>query len=194
MTITLNHRVEDLLAEKTQGNFDAAFVAVGAHISKSIDIPQRDAGKILDAVQFLSEANDGTAQPLLGRRVAIYGGGNTAMDAARTAKRLGADDAMIIYRRNRESMPAHDFEADEAIEEGVKINWLRTIREIDRTSFKIEIMELDENGWPQPTGKFETLEADALILALGQDTDTGFLETVPVSSFKRTTRSLSMTT
>lgn len=185
VTMTLNHRVEDLMAEKTEGNFDAAFVAVGAHISKRIDIPQRDAGKILDAVQFLSEANAGSAQPLLGRRVAIYGGGNTAMDAARTAKRLGADDAMIIYRRNRESMPAHDFEADEAIEEGVKINWLRTIREIDRTSFKIEIMELDDNGWPQPTGEFETLEADALILALGQDTDTGFLEKVPGIEFQK---------
>jgi len=184
VTITLNHRVEDVLAEKAEGGFDAVFVAVGAHVSKRIDIPTRDAGKILDAVTYLGEANSGEA-PLLGRRVAIYGGGNTAMDAARTAKRLGADEAMIIYRRNRESMPAHDFEADEAIEEGVKINWLRTIREIDRTTFKIEIMELDENGWPQPTGRFETLEADALILALGQDTDTGFLEKVPGIEFQK---------
>jgi len=184
VTITLNHRVDDVLAEKAKGGFDAVFVAVGAHVSKRIDIPTRDAGKILDAVTYLGEANTGEA-PLLGRRVAIYGGGNTAMDAARTAKRLGADEAMIIYRRNRESMPAHDFEADEAIEEGVKINWLRTIREIDRTTFKIEIMELDENGWPQPTGRFETLEADALILALGQDTDTGFLEKVPGIEFQK---------
>lgn len=184
--IVLNHRVEDVLAEKQAGGFDAVFVAVGAHISKKIDIPTKDAGRILDAVQFLSEANEGGAPlPLLGRRVAVYGGGNTAMDAARTAKRLGAEDAIIIYRRNRESMPAHDFEADEAIEEGVKINWLRTIREIDHTSFKIEIMELDENGWPQPTGEFETLEADALILALGQDTDTKFLEKVPGIDFQK---------
>ena len=182
--IVVNHRVEDVLAEKEADGFDAVFVAVGAHISKKIDIPTKDAGKILDAVQFLSEANTGGA-PLLGRRVAIYGGGNTAMDAARTAKRLGAEDAMIIYRRNRESMPAHDFEADDAIEEGVKINWLRTIREIDHTSFKIEIMELDENGWPQPTGEFEQLEADALILALGQDTDTQFLEKVPGIEFQK---------
>lgn len=184
VTITLNHRVDDVLKEKAEGGFDAVFVAVGAHISKRIDIPTRDAGKILDAVSFLSGANEGDA-PLLGRRVAVYGGGNTAMDAARTAKRLGADEAMIIYRRNRESMPAHDFEADEAIEEGVRINWLRTIREIDRTKFRVEIMALDENGWPQPTGKFETLEADALILALGQDTDTKFLEKVPGIEFQK---------
>ena len=184
VTITLNHRVDDLLAEKEAGNFDAAFVAVGAHISKKIDIPNRDAGKILDAVSFLSQAKEGEA-PKLGRRVAIYGGGNTAMDAARTAKRLGATEAMIIYRRDRSSMPAHDFEADEAMEEGIKIKWLRTIKEIDRSTFKVEVMELDENGRPQPTGKTEELEADSLILAVGQDTDTAFLESVPGIEFQR---------
>lgn len=181
--ITLNHRVEDVLAEKEEGGFDAVFIAVGAHISKKIDIPTRDAGKILDAVSFLSEANKGNP-PKIGRRVAIYGGGNTAMDAARTAKRLGADEAMIIYRRDRSSMPAHDFEADEALEEGVEISWLRTIKEIDRSTFKVEVMELDESGRPQPTGKFESLKADSLILAVGQDTDTAFLEAVPGIEFK----------
>jgi NADPH-dependent glutamate synthase beta subunit-like oxidoreductase len=183
VTITLNHRVEDVLAEKEEGGFDAVFVAVGAHISKKIDIPTREAGKILDAVSFLSSAKDGEP-PKLGRRVAIYGGGNTAMDAARTAKRLGVDEAMIIYRRDRSSMPAHDFEADEALEEGVKINWLRTIKEIDRSTFKVEVMELDENNRPQPTGRFESLEADSLILAVGQDTDTAFLESVPGIEFQ----------
>jgi NADPH-dependent glutamate synthase beta subunit-like oxidoreductase len=180
--ITLNHRVADVLKEKEEGGFDAIFVAVGAHISKKIDIPNRDAGKILDAVSFLSQAKEGEA-PRLGRRVAIYGGGNTAMDAARTAKRLGAEP-MIIYRRDRSSMPAHDFEADEALEEGVRINWLRTIKEIDKSTFKVEVMELDENGRPQPTGEIEELEADSLILALGQDTDTGFLESVPGIEFE----------
>jgi NADPH-dependent glutamate synthase beta subunit-like oxidoreductase len=181
--ITLNHRVEDVLKEKEEGGFDAIFVAVGAHISKKIEIPNRDAGKILDAVTFLSQAKEGEP-PKLGRRVAIYGGGNTAMDAARTAKRLGVDSAMIIYRRDRSSMPAHDFEADEAMEEGVLINWLRTIKEIDKSTFKVEVMELDENGRPQPTGEFEELEADSLILALGQDTDTAFLEAVPGIEFE----------
>ena len=181
--ITLNHRVEDVLKEKEEGGFDAVFTAVGAHISKKIDIPTREAGKILDAVSFLSSTKEGGA-PKLGRRVAIYGGGNTAMDAARTAKRMGVDEAMIIYRRDRSSMPAHDFEADEALEEGVKIKWLRTIKEIDRSKFTVEIMALDENNRPQPTGEFETLEADSLILAVGQDTDTGFLEKVPGIEFE----------
>jgi len=182
--ITLNHRVDDVLKEKEAGGFDAVFVAVGAHISKKIDIPNRDAGKILDAVSFLSQANDDGESPKIGRRVAIYGGGNTAMDAARTAKRLGATETMIIYRRDRSSMPAHDFEAAEALEEGIKINWLRTIKEIDKSTFKVEVMELDENGRPQPTGEFEELEADSLILAVGQDTDTAFLESVPGIEFQ----------
>ena len=181
--ITLDHRVDDVLQEKVDGGFDAVFVAVGAHISKKIDIPTTVASKIYDAVSFLSEAHEGTP-PRIGRKVAIYGGGNTAMDAARTAKRLGAEEAVIIYRRDRNSMPAHDFEADEALEEGVKIRWLRTIKEIDQTTFKVEVMELDADGRPQPTGEIETLEADALILAVGQDTDTAFLEKVPGIEFQ----------
>lgn len=180
--IHLNHKVTDVLAEKTAGNFAAVFVAVGAHLAKKVDIPARDAGKILDALTFLQDVESGNI-PQLGRRVAIYGGGNTAMDAARTAKRLGVDEAMIIYRRDREHMPAHDFEADEALSEGVKINWLRTIKDIDQSTFTVEKMRI-ENGRPVPTGEFEALEADALILALGQDTDTAFLKSIPGIEFK----------
>lgn len=181
--IVLNRKVDDLLADKTAGRFDAVFVAVGAHLSKRVDIPAREASKMLDAVTFLRQASAGEA-PRLGRKVAIYGGGNTAMDAARTAKRLGAEEALIIYRRDREHMPAHPFEADEAIEEGVKINWLRTIKQIDESSLTVEVMALDKNGRPYATGQFETLEADALILAVGQDTDTGFMRRVPGIAFQ----------
>lgn len=182
--IVLNRRVQDILAAQLAGGFDAVFIAVGAHISKRVDIPARDAGKILDAVSFLRQTAAGE-KPLLGRRVAVYGGGNTAMDAARTAKRLGAEEALIIYRRDREHMPAHPSEADEALEEGVKINWLRTIKEIDHTHIQVEVMKVNDEGYPEPTGEFETLEADALILALGQDTDTGFLKNINDIEFKR---------
>ncbi|TVR98365.1 MAG: glutamate synthase [Rhodospirillales bacterium] len=183
VTITLNHKVEDLAAEKAEGGFDAVFVAVGAHLSKKIDIPSRDAGRIMDAVSFLKGVETGEGVKL-GRRVAIYGGGNTAMDAARTAMRLGYEP-MIIYRRDRAHMPAHDFEATEAEEEGVKIHWLRTIKSIEQSSFQVEVMEVDpETGRPRPTGEMETLEADDLILALGQDTDTAFLRRVPGIEFQ----------
>lgn len=179
--VTLNHKVTELLAEKEAGGFDAVFIAVGAHLSKKIDIPSRDAGQILDALTFLKDTEAGVA-PKLGRKVAVYGGGNTAMDAARVAKRLGYEP-LIIYRRDREHMPAHDFEADEALAEGVKINWLRTIKEINEREIKVEVMRVDDNGRPVGTGTFETLEADALILALGQDSDVSFLQQVPGISF-----------
>ncbi|MBK7873079.1 MAG: NAD(P)-binding protein [Saprospiraceae bacterium] len=180
--IRLNYKVEDILAEKEAGNFEAVFVAIGAHIGKKTNIPARDAGQILDAVSFLRNVDAGNL-PKLGKKVAIYGGGNTAMDAARVAKRIGADEALIIYRRDREQMPAHEFEADEALAEGVKIHWLRTIKSIDQTTFTVEVMRI-ENGRPVPTGEYETIEADALILALGQDTDTDFLKNIPGIEFK----------
>ena len=180
--IVLNHKVEDLIAEKEIGRFDAVFVAIGAHDSKHVDIPARDATRVLDAVTFLRGASSGE-KPRLGRRVVIYGGGNTAMDAARTAKRLGAEDAVIIYHRDRAHMPAHAFEADEAIEEGVKIKWLTSIKEIAGPSLTVEVMELDSDGRPQPTGRFEILEVDAVVLALGQQTDSGFLGKIPGIGF-----------
>jgi NADPH-dependent glutamate synthase beta subunit-like oxidoreductase len=180
--IRLNRKVTDVVAEKDAGGFDAVFIAIGAHIGKKTTIPARDAGKILDAVSFLKDVELGR-QPHIGRRVAIYGGGNTAMDAARTAKRLGAEEALIIYRRDREHMPAHDFEADEALSEGVKIHWLRTIKNIDSTSMTVERMNIVD-GRPVPTGEFETLEADSLILALGQDTETDFMNGIPGIVFK----------
>jgi len=178
----LNHKVEDVVAEKEAGKFDAVFVAVGAHLSKRTEIPSRDAGTMLDAVNFLKEVESGTP-PKLGRRVAIYGGGNTAMDAARVAKRLG-HEPLIIYRRDYEHMPAHTFEADEAMEEGVKIHWLRTIKSIEESNFQVEVMAVDESGRPQPTGEIETIEADDLIMALGQDTDTEFLRKAPGVEFQ----------
>jgi NADPH-dependent glutamate synthase beta subunit-like oxidoreductase len=182
--MTCSHRVEDLDAERRDGGFDAAFVAVGAHLSKRVDIPAKDAGRIVDALSFLRSVASGE-RPEIGRRVAVYGGGNTAMDAARVARRLGANDALIVYRRTRAQMPAHEEEAEEAEREGVTINWLRTITAFDGPQLTIEAMELDDSGFPQPTGRFETLAADTVILALGQDTDTTFLRQVPGVEFSR---------
>jgi formate dehydrogenase (NADP+) beta subunit len=181
--IVLNRKVSDLLAEKQAGAFDAAFVAIGAHVSRHIDIPARDAARVLDAVTLLREVGSGS-KPRLGRRVVIYGGGNTAMDAARTARRLGAEETLIVYRRDRAHMPAHEFEADEALSEGVKIKWLTTIKDIAETSLTVETMELGPDGFPRPTGEFETLQADAVVLALGQETESGFLHQMPSVAFK----------
>ncbi len=177
--IALNDEVEDIPARMKAGGYDAAFVAIGAHLAKRTDIPAREAGKILDAVSILRGMETDGEPPQLGRRVVVYGGGDTALDMVRTAKRLGASEALIVYRRTRERMPAHDGEVDEAIDEGVVIHWLRTIKEIDGTTFTVEKMAIDEDGWPQPTGEFETLEADTLVLALGQNADTSFMRVIP---------------
>lgn len=178
VTILLNKKVDDALATMKDGGFDAVFLAVGAHVAKRAYIPAGDASKILDAVSVL-RSMEGEEKPLLGRRVVVYGGGNTAIDVARTAKRLGAEESIIVYRRTREKMPAHDFEVEEALQEGVMMKWLSTIKEAGEKAFTVEKMALDENGFPQPTGEFETIEADSLVLALGQDVDLSLLSNIP---------------
>jgi 2-oxoacid:acceptor oxidoreductase delta subunit (pyruvate/2-ketoisovalerate family) len=158
-------------------DFDAVFLAVGAHIARRAYVPAGDGARILDAVALLHGMAD-DERPLLGRHVAVYGGGNTAMDAARTARRLGATDAVVVYRRTRERMPAHDVEVAEALDEGVTIKWLSTIARADRGRITVEKMRLDEAGFPQPTGEFEELGADSVVLAIGQDADLSLLDSV----------------
>jgi NADPH-dependent glutamate synthase beta subunit-like oxidoreductase/Pyruvate/2-oxoacid:ferredoxin oxidoreductase delta subunit len=182
VTIRLDTRVDDLRTTMADGGFDAAFLAVGAHIGRRTEIPAGESARILDAVSLLRSMDDAAAQglepPLLGRRVVVYGGGNTAMDAARTAKRLGATDAVVVYRRTRDRMPAHDVEVEEALAEGVLMRWLSTIRSAGDGRVVVERMELDETGFPQPTGETEELEADSVVLALGQDVDLSLLSRI----------------
>ncbi|HEX6248877.1 MAG TPA: NAD(P)-binding protein, partial [Nocardioidaceae bacterium] len=176
VTLELDAKVTDLMAIREE--YDAVFLAVGAQLGKRAYLPAGSAAKMLDAVSMLRDVETGE-KPLLGRRVAVYGGGNTAMDAARTAKRLGASEAIVVYRRNKDKMPAHESEFMEAEEEGVLFKWLTTIKQVDEGKLVIEKMELDETGFPQPTGELEELEADSLVLALGQDTDLTLLDDVP---------------
>ncbi len=177
VTIAYNTKVGNVLESQRAGGFDAVFLAVGAHIAKRAFIPAGDSAKVLDAVSVL-RSMEGEDKPMLGRRVVVYGGGNTAIDMARTAKRLGASEAIIVYRRNRDKMPAHDFEVEEALQEGVMIKWLSTIKQAGESSITVEKMALDEKGFPQPTGEFETLEADSVVLALGQDVDLSLIDGV----------------
>ena len=176
--IELEHKVTSILETMQEGAFDAAFLAVGAHLGKRTYIPAGSAARVLDAVSLL-RSMEGEQPPRLGRRVVVYGGGNTAIDAARTAKRLGAEEAIVVYRRTRERMPAHDFEVEEAEDEGVLMKWLSTIKQVDEGKLVVERMELDDSGFPQPTGELEELEADSVILALGQETDLSLLDGVP---------------
>ena len=172
--------VSDLAAEMKAGGYAAAFIGAGASLAHRAYIPAGDAAHIMDAVSLLRsvEASSPGEEPLLGRRVVVYGGGNTAIDVARTAKRLGSEP-IVVYRRTRERAPAHAFEIEEALEEGVSMKWLSMISEAERGAIRIEKMKLDESGYPQPTGEYETIEADSLVLALGQETNLSFLSALP---------------
>ncbi|WP_199044382.1 NAD(P)-binding protein [Glycomyces salinus] len=172
----LGRLVTDLDAARE--GYDAVFLAVGAQLSKRAYIPAGESARLLDALTLLRSAAEGETVRL-GRRVVVYGGGDTAMDAARTARRLGATEALVVYRRTRERMPAHESEVAEALEEGVQIRWLSTIAAADGESITVERMELDETGFPRATGEFDTLAADSVVLALGQDVDRALVEDLP---------------
>jgi 2-oxoacid:acceptor oxidoreductase delta subunit (pyruvate/2-ketoisovalerate family) len=175
--LRLPHVVADVGAELALGGHDACVLAVGAPLGKRVDIPAGDASRVLDAVTVLHDVADGHP-PVLGRRVVVYGGGNTALDTARTARRLGATESLVVYRRDQARMPAHPEELRDALAEGVEVRWLSTVTATGNGTVQVERMELDDSGWPCPTGEVEELPADALLLAVGQDVDRSLFQSV----------------
>ncbi|MFV0430564.1 MAG: NAD(P)-binding protein [Alphaproteobacteria bacterium] len=173
VTLKLNTAVKDVMKAKEKGKFDAVFMATGAHRAQRAEIPAHDGEHVLDAVGYLRDVAEGN-MPEVQNHVIVYGGGNTAMDAARTARRLGSE-VSVVYRRDRESMPAHDFEVVEAMEEGVHFHFLRTITEIHKDKITLEKMEL-KDARPTPTNKHEEIDGATVILALGQNIDTSIFE------------------
>ncbi len=176
--IKLNTRVDDVLATCEQGQYDAVFLGIGAQLPKRIEIPVDGDMPVLDALDVLRD-NELEKPSQLRGRVVIYGGGNTAMDVARTSIRLGALETTVITRGARGSMPAHVFEIKEALEEGTELVNLRTVKEVSGKQVKLEVMVVGENGKPQPTGQYETIEADIIVLALGQQVETDVLAKIP---------------
>jgi formate dehydrogenase (NADP+) beta subunit len=177
--VTCNYRVDDVLAEKSAGGFDAVFLAVGAQVGNHLDIPSMDGGKMIRALTLLEQIEKGET-PKLGRVVGIVGGGNTAVDVARVAKRLGAEEAVMIYRSDRQHMKAHPSEAMEAFAEGVKIRWMSTVKQFGSDEITVEEMELLPDGKGSVgTGRYERLKTDALVLAVGEHADLKFLKSLP---------------
>ncbi|MGN6609679.1 MAG: NAD(P)-binding protein [Jatrophihabitans sp.] len=158
-------------------SFDARVLTVGAQLAHRAYVPASQAVRVVDALDLLRDVAAGD-RPSLGRRVVVYGGGNTAMDAARTVRRLGADDAVLVYRRTQAQMPAAPEEFADAVAEGMTTRWLRTITGAEAGELTIERMRLDDDGRPVPTGEYEQLTADTVVLALGQDVDRALLDTV----------------
>lgn len=179
----------DATLEKLRGDFDALIVANGAWRSVSMGIPGEDLSGVWGGIDFLRAAVNGE-KPELGRRVAIVGGGNTAMDACRTAVRLGAEEVYVLYRRTRDEMPAEKIEIAEAEEEGVKFKFLSSPVRITGKNGKVggvelQMMELgepDARGRRRPVpvaGKVETMTLDTVIIAVGQQNDAEGFELLP---------------
>jgi NADPH-dependent glutamate synthase beta subunit-like oxidoreductase len=178
--ILLNTPVENLQADE----FDATFMAVGAYMTRALEIPTTGDIRILQGLSVLRDLELERPTGLRGQ-VVVYGGGNTAMDVARTATRLTGFRPKIIVRRDRNRMAAHEVEIDEALVEQIDILNLRTIKELNGRTIVLEIMVAGDDGWPHPTGQTETLEADVLVLALGQDVDMSLLDQVSDMTINR---------
>ncbi|MDD5605118.1 MAG: FAD-dependent oxidoreductase [Dehalococcoidales bacterium] len=157
--------------------FDAVFIGIGAHQSARLNIPGEDDPRVFGGVEFLKPVNMGKKVPL-GKRVIIIGGGNTAMDAARTAVRLGAEQVSIVYRRSRNEMPAATEEIEDAETEGVKLILLAAPVKIDRgldclnlECVKMQLGVPDDSGRRKPEpieGSQFIIQADNIIAAIGQ--------------------------
>ena len=184
---------KDISFEEYKSKFDAVLLAVGAWKSAGVRCPGEDLEGVLGGIDFL-RVNAEQGDTGIGKRVAVVGGGNTAMDACRTAVRLGADKVYVIYRRTRDEMPAEDIEIEEAMEEGVDFKFLTNPAEIigengHVTAIKLQVMELgepDESGRRKPVpveGKFETLEVDNVIAAIGQKLDAVGIESVELNKW-----------
>lgn len=183
---------KDITLKQLREKHDAVLVANGAWKSMSTGCPGEDANGVFGGIDFLREAALGHALDI-GKKTAIVGGGNTAMDACRTAVRLGAEEVNVIYRRTRDEMPAEDIEIEEAIEEGVTFRFLTNPDEIISENgkvkaIKLQVMKLgekDKAGRRSPVkvdGEFIMLETDSVIMAIGQRNDPSGFEELTTTS------------
>lgn len=177
--ITYNTKLgKDITLDGLKQGFDAVYLAIGAWTASSLGCKNDDAQGVLGGIDFLRDINNGE-RPNLGKRVAVVGGGNTAMDACRSAARLGAEQVDIVYRRTRAEMPAEDIEIEEAQEEGVNFVFLASPSEVlvengKAVGLRIQKMELgepDASGRRSPVpiaGALEDIYYDTIISAIGQ--------------------------
>ena len=189
--VTMKNNVKigkDVSFDEIKNGADAVLVTVGAWKGSSVGCKGEELDGVLSGIDFLREVNMGNI-PDIGKNVAVVGGGNTAMDACRTAVRCGAENVYVIYRRTRAEAPAEDIEIEEAIEEGVQFLFLTNPDEIIGENgkvkeIKLQIMELgepDASGRRKPVpveGEFKTLEVDTVISAIGQKCAPAGLEAV----------------
>ncbi|MHB0871583.1 MAG: FAD-dependent oxidoreductase, partial [Chloroflexota bacterium] len=170
------------LEELTARGYDAIFLAMGAHSSAKLGIAGEDTPGVIHGVQFLREVNLGRPAALQGKKVAVVGGGNVAMDAARVALRLGAQAVHVVYRRTRDEMPAQDEEIEDALKEGVRLHFLVAPKEVVNGTGRVTglrcarmvLSDFDRSGRRRPVELKDSdfvLDVDVVIPAIGQATD-----------------------
>ncbi len=175
--IELNTKVFNIAATKEKYGFDAAFLSIGAQNGQYIEIKSDQSLPSLVGVDVLQGIEEDKPSDLHGQ-VIVYGGGNTAIDVARSAIRMGTQGVKVVVRNSRDKMPAHLDEINEAVQEGVEIVALRSIVEISDGHLVLEKMVTVEGGKSQPTGEFETIPASVVVQALGQNVDPGLFADV----------------
>jgi heterodisulfide reductase subunit A-like polyferredoxin len=186
---------KDITLEKLKKDYDAIFFAIGAHGGMKLGVEGEDSPGVMEGIEFLRSANLGE-KVNVGKKVAVIGGGNTAIDCSRTAKRLGAKEVTIVYRRSRDEMPASEEEVIAAEKEEIKIEFLTAPSSFSAENKKLAKMECvrmklgepDASGRPRPIpikGSEFTMPVDTVIAALGQVPETDFVKQSGVSLSKR---------
>lgn len=171
VNMVCNRKVSNLRDELL--NYDAVYLAIGASVASSVDLDVESGANIWSAVNLFQKIEDNPNNlPNLGKTVVVYGGGNTAIDAARTALRLGAKEVKIVYRRTINNMPAHETEIQDALAEGIEILCLRTIESVGQNKVILNKMNYDEeSGILSKSGETEMIIADSVVLAVGQSVE-----------------------
>ncbi|MDD7369693.1 MAG: NAD(P)-binding protein [Berryella intestinalis] len=178
--VEYEHPVDAAEMRRIAEEFDAVFVAIGAQVGKTLDLPGIDAAGVSSAVAMLERIGDGDYPDYTGKRVAVIGGGNVAMDCARTAVRCGASEVSVVYRRRREDMTALEAEVEAAANEGVELMMLEAPLEIEvdaqgRCTALVtqpQMISLVRGGRPAPVNAnrpANRIEADVILVAVGQD-------------------------
>lgn len=174
--IRLNYKVEDVLTEKETGKFDAVFLAIGAQLIRPEEFQHDDSVYITDAFSFFNQIKSNSS-PYVRKKVVVYGGGKLAFYLARIIKRFGSA-VTVYFPGDNKLLPAYDYETEDALAEGVEVQLLKSISSIKKSVITLEIMKV-EKGKAVGTNEFEKTEADVFINANKQETDSGFLRSLP---------------
>jgi NADPH-dependent glutamate synthase beta subunit-like oxidoreductase len=173
--IRLNYKVQDVITEKEAGNFDAVYLAIGAQLIHKEEFQHDDSVYITNAFSFFKEMKSNTS-PYIQKKVVVYGGGKLALYISRIIKRFGSE-VSVYFHGDKKMMPAYDYETEDAQAEGVDVQLLRNIKSIEKNKIILEKMKA-EKGIAVGTGEFETIDAEVLIVANKQESDSAFLNSV----------------